>query len=233
MAGLGHNIGRWFRGRPDKIVNDSATLKNFLFGKGDELKKIPTGTGTQRKLHKDILKQARGMGREGLEASQEYYRNILNPQEDPLQQFLSPYQNQEAFQQFADPYMSQFEEQILPQIAERFAGMGALSSSGFGQALGGAASGLQSQLAQLFSSLIGNYQTNRQNAEQNAAASLGNQYSNLTSTGLNYQPFAYNKQRGNTGFLPSLLGGFGAAFGGPGGAMVGNQAGQQFSQMFQ
>jgi hypothetical protein len=51
--------------------------------------------------------------------------------------------------QFAEPYMRQFREQTIPGIAEQFAGLGGLSSSGFQQALGGAASGLQERLASL------------------------------------------------------------------------------------
>ena len=51
--------------------------------------------------------------------------------------------------QFSDPYMRQFKEQTIPGIAEQFAGLGGLSSSGFQQALGGAAAGLQERLASL------------------------------------------------------------------------------------
>lgn len=208
--------------------------KEFWFGKPDELKKIPTGTKEQKKLHKHVLQNALGMGQEGYNQANNYYGDILNQSgEEGLQEFLSPYQNKEAFEQFSKPYMTQFEEQILPQLLERFAGMGGANSSGLAQTLGGAASGLQAQLAQLFSNLIGNYQTNRQNSQQNAASSLTNQFNNLTTTGLNYQPFAYNKQKGNSGALPGLLTGLGTVYGGPGGAQFGNQTGQQISQMFQ
>lgn len=56
--------------------------------------------------------------------------------------------------QFTDPYMRQFKEQTVPGLAEQFAGLGGLSSSGFQQALGGAASGLQEKLASLRGSLM-------------------------------------------------------------------------------
>lgn len=55
----------------------------------------------------------------------------------------------EAYKEFEGPAMQQFNQQIMPEIAERFAGMGAGSqgSSAFGQQMGGAASGLAQQLA--------------------------------------------------------------------------------------
>ena len=117
--------------------------------------------------------------------------------------------------------MQQFEEQMLPQIAERFAGGGALSSSGFGQALGGAASGLQSQLAQLFSQLQGQ-----------AAQQQYGQYNQLAQTGLNHQQFAYNKQQGSGGFLAPILGGIGTAMGSPIGAALGQGIGGGISNLF-
>lgn len=50
---------------------------------------------------------------------------------------------------FAAPYKRQFEEQTVPGLANRFAGLGALSSSGFQQALGQAGAGLSENLAGL------------------------------------------------------------------------------------
>lgn len=64
-----------------------------------------------------------------------------------LQNLLSG--NQEATAAFEAPYMRQFQEQILPMIAERFSGLGAQSSSAFNQALGSAGAGLSESLAAL------------------------------------------------------------------------------------
>lgn len=50
---------------------------------------------------------------------------------------------------FEAPYMRQFNEQTIPALAERFAGLGATSSSGFQQALGQAGAGLSENLASL------------------------------------------------------------------------------------
>lgn len=64
-----------------------------------------------------------------------------------LQDLLSG--SPEAFERFEAPYMRQFNEQIVPGIAERFAGVGGLSSSGFQQTLGQAGAGLSENLASL------------------------------------------------------------------------------------
>jgi hypothetical protein len=185
-------------------------FSDWLFGSSDKLKKVPTGTKEQEALHNNILAQAMGMSGAGggYNQAQQYYNSLLQP-------------GNEAFQNFASPFMNQFEEQILPQIAERFAGAGALSSSGFGQALGGAGAGLQSQLAQLFAQL-----------QSQAAGAQTNQFNQLSQTGLNYQPFAYQQQQGSSGFLGPLLGGIGTAMGGPIGAALGQGIGGGISSLF-
>lgn len=175
------------------------SFNEFLFGSPDKMKKIATGTKEQEALHNNILAQAMGLSGQGggYNQAQQYYNSLLQP-------------GNEAFENFSAPFMNQFQEQILPQIAERFAGAGALSSSGFGQALGGAGAGLQSQLAQLFAQL------------QNQAAGVQTQqYNQLAQTGLNYQPFAYQQQQGSGGFLGPLATGIGTAIGGPLGGALG------------
>jgi hypothetical protein len=188
-----------------------ASFGEFLFGSPDKLNKIATGTRQQEGLHNNILSQAMGLSGNGggYDLAQQHFNNLLGSNQ------------QDAFNQFSSPYLQQFQEQLLPQIAERFAGQGALSSSGFGQALGGAASGLQSQLAQLFSSL-----------QQQAAGQQYNQFNQLSNTGLNYQPFAYQQQQGSGGFLAPLLSGIGGAAGGPIGAALGQGIGGGISSLF-
>lgn len=175
------------------------SFSEFLFGSPDKMKKVATGSKEQQGLHNNILSQAMQMSNGGgYSQAQDYYNSLLQP-------------GNEAFQNFASPFMNQFQEQTLPQIAERFAGAGALSSSGFGQALGGAGAGLQAQLAQLFAQL-----------QSQAAGAQTNQYNQLSQTGLNYQPFAYQQQQGSSGFLGPLATGVGTALGGPlGGALAG------------
>lgn len=57
--------------------------------------------------------------------------------------------DESAYAKFEKPYMTQFNQEIIPALAERFAGMDAQSSSAFGQALGGAGAGLMENLAAL------------------------------------------------------------------------------------
>jgi hypothetical protein len=159
-------------------------LSDWFFGSSAKLQKKATGTGAQQQFGGQdligLLQQMMGQGG-GLNAANQYDQRLLG-------------QGPEAFNQFAAPYLQQFEQQQLPQIAERFAGAGALSSSGFGQALGGASAGLQSQLAQLFSQL-----------QQGAAGRQQGQFQNLSQVGLGYSPFAYHEKQGSTGFLAPFL----------------------------
>jgi hypothetical protein len=108
------------------------------------------------------------------------------------QDWLSSLFGDQAFNQFSQPYNQKFEQQVLPGIAERFAGFGnssgALSSSGFGQALSGGASDFQSKLAQLFSQL-----------QMQGAGQLGNQFNQQSQLALGYQPFAYHQKQGTVG----------------------------------
>ena len=182
-------------------------IGKWLFGSEDKLKKVPTGTPEQMGLHNNIIAQAMNMLQQegGYDLANQYYNSFLGPNQA------------QAYEQFASPYLQQFEEQILPQIAERFAGGGALSSSGFGQALGGAASGLQAQLAQLFAEL-----------QSQAAGHQYNQANQFANTGLNYQPFAYNKQQGSTGFVAPLMSGIASSLGGP----IGNAVGSGITSLF-
>jgi hypothetical protein len=196
-----------------KFLSPVASKKGreFLFGGEDTLNKFPTGTKEQEALHNNILSQAMGMSQQGggYNQANQYYNNLLGGNQ------------QQAFDQFSQPYLQQFQEQLLPQIAERFAGAGALSSSGFGQALGGASSNLQSQLAKLFSEL-----------QQQAAQQQYGQYNQLSQTGLNHQPFGYNQREGSSGFLPNALGVAGTALAGPGGAALGQGFGGGISNLF-
>ncbi len=124
-----------------------------------------------------------------------------------LMQYLNP--SSEAFDQFSAPYMNQFNEQIVPGLAERFAGlgggmgMGGLASSGFGQAIGGAGAGLIAQLAKLKGDM-GN----------NAINSLLGQYNNLSQNALKPRKNFYSQDQGNASGLGQAMGGlFGNAIG--------------------
>ena len=125
------------------------------------------------------------------------------------QQYMNP--SSEAVNQFTQPYMNEFNQQTVPGLAERFAGMGAmgggLSSSGFGQSLSSAGGNLQAQLAQLKAGL-----------GQQAAQSLMGQYGQMSGMGLGAQPFGY--QQPQQGLVPGFLqswAGSGGGFPGLGG----------------
>lgn len=97
-------------------------------------KKVSNYDKGQRQMHKqrgDLLQQGGG------------YQDAMRQ----LMQYLDP--NSQAYSDFEAPYRTRFNEQTLPGIAEQFAGGahgGALSSSGFGQALGSASAGFEADL---------------------------------------------------------------------------------------
>lgn len=103
--------------------------KDALFGTGGEIKALPTMSGQQGDLFSQMLSMMQGqMGQMGTN----------------LSDMLSG--NDEAFRNKA---MSQFNEEVIPGIGERFSGMGAgaQNSSAFGQQLGQAGAGLSENLA--------------------------------------------------------------------------------------
>lgn len=155
-----------------------------MFGGKDKMKKVPTMTKEQNQLLSQLIQMLGSQGGlgQGNKESIDYQRQLMDP-------------SSEAVNQFAQPYMQQFEQQTVPGLAERFAGMGGgmgggTSSSGFGQALSSAGSNLQSQLAALKAGL-----------GQQAAQSLMGQYGNLSGMGLGAQPFGYQQQ------APGMFGG--------------------------
>lgn len=154
-------------------------LGEFLFGSEAKTKKRSFQTGGQQNLMNSLLE---GLGGQGGGANQALQF---------LQKYLNPNQ-QQGFEQFAQPYMQQYESKVLPNLLERFgagAQGGALSSSGFAQALGGSSSDFMSQLAQLFSS-----------QQQQAASGLLGLGQNL----LGQQTFGYEQRPANMGFLPQF-----------------------------
>jgi len=177
----------------------------------DKTKQLPTMTPGQLQ----ILKQLEGMigpqGQlgQGYGESLNYLRDLLNP-------------DSEAYQKFADPYMKEFEQQTIPGLAERFAGLGGgmgggLSSSGFGQSLSAAGGNLQSQLAQLKASLAGQ-----------AAQQLMGQYGTLTNSVLGAKPFGYQHTQGGPSTATQAFAGYaGSGFPGIG------QAGQGLYNLWQ
>jgi hypothetical protein len=176
-----------------KIEEIMAGLMDFLFGSSDKLKKVQTMNPQQNQLLMNLLSQlgiGSGQGEPGSVGG-----NYQKAQ-DYLSQLLQG--GDEAFNRFEAPYKRQFQEEIVPGLSERFAGLGALggglSSSGFGQSLSSAGAGLSERLASLRSSL-----------QNQAYGQATNQFNNLSQLGLGAQPFGYITQRGTTGIIPQAL----------------------------
>lgn len=176
-AGTGFALG----GPPGAAVGGLLGLLTGFGGSGDKLNKIPTKTKSQQALLNQLLGMISPNGQLG---------GAYNQGIGLQQQLMNP--NSEAVQQFTQPYMDQFNNQIVPQLAERFAGMGAmgggLSSSGFGQSLSAAGGQLQNQLSALKAGL-----------GQQAAQSLMGQYNNMANLGLGTDSFAYQQQAPSMG----------------------------------
>jgi hypothetical protein len=115
------NVGRFFAGSKGKFEQRSALGKE------------------QQPLYQQLLASAQGQGAGGaFGQSADYYRDLLS-------------NNPEAFEAFAAPEKRQFNEEIIPGLAEQYAGMGAggLSSSSFRNAAVQAGSSLSERLAAL------------------------------------------------------------------------------------
>jgi len=193
-AGTGAGIGSSF-GLPGLAIGGGigglAGLLAPLFQKDEEYGQQGTLSPEQQQMMSQISGQMGQMGGQGGAYGQanQYLQDLLN--RDPG-----------VYDRFAAPYMQQFQQQILPQLGERFAGMGgglgggAGSSSGFAQALGGAGADLQSRLAGLFSNL-----------QQGAAGQAMNQYNSLGQLGLGTKAIQPTYQPGSQGPLAGLISG--------------------------
>lgn len=191
-----------------------SAISRFFFGDKDKTKQFPTISPEQQQALSAALSQLgqlEGAGG-GYGQSLGYLQNLLSG---------SP----EAISGFEAPYLQRFKEEIVPGIAERFAGLdpmgSGLSSSGFGQALSSAGSQLQSQLAALRSGL-----------QQQAAQGLMGQYQQLLGQGLGIRPFENVYQPGSTGFLGQLGQGLGMGVGMGGGIGLGRGLARALGGLF-
>lgn len=158
------------------------SLKDFLFGKEEKIKKLPTMSGEQNQLFSQLLQALSGSG------------GGFNQSLGLLQQYLNP--ESDIYKNFEQPYLDEFNQETVPQLAERFAGLGGgmgggLSSSGFGQSLGTAGASLQTQLAGMKSGI----------QRQSIQDILG-----LGQGALSQQPFAYLQKQASPGFWAQAAG---------------------------
>lgn len=172
---------------------------SFLTGRDAKYKQISKLTPQQQKLHAQQVSAASG----GFDQASNYYKDLLS--NDSIN-----------FDQMAAPELRRFNEQIIPDLSEQFAGMGAggLSSSGFRNAAVGAGTDLSERLGSIRAQL----------RSQGAAGLAG-----LAQNALN--PTVENiREEPTEGFLqgiaPAVGTAVGAYFGGEPGAGLGNLAGQ-------
>jgi hypothetical protein len=172
------------------------TVGSLFFGNPEQNYQQSILTPEQQRL------QGQGIaaGGQALQQAQGYYNDLFNP-------------NGQNYNALSAPVMRQFNEEIVPGLAEQFAGMGAgnLSSSGFRNAAVGAGADLSERLGAI-----------RAQLRQQGAQGLQGLY----QQGL--QPTSENIMRpGTGGLLDSLAPALGTAAGsflGPLGAAAGGAA---------
>lgn len=155
-------------------------LLGFLGGQEEnKLKKLSNYDPNQQQIHNQTGEALQGGG--GIAKLIAMLQDMINP-------------DSEYHKAYEDQQMGQFNEVTLPNIGERFAGAGAnsgaLSSSGFGQALGGAAAGLQRDLA-----------VNKRDVIMRALQALQSQYQNYQQQ----KPFDYYEKPGSAGLVESAI----------------------------
>lgn len=164
------------------------SLFDMLFGSQSQMKQLPTMTPQQQQLIQSLFSGLQG-GESNL-PGMSYLQGILSG--DP-----------EAFKEFEAPALRQFNEQVVPGIAERFSGMGAG---------GRKSSAFQSQLATAGSKLSENLSAQRANLKQGAMSQLQG------LLGMSMQPqFENVYMQGQQGLMSPLLQGLGSGFGMGGG----------------
>lgn len=158
------------------------SLKEMIFGKSSKLKQFQNLSPSQQKFQNQLVSGVSGLTPDMFA--------LLN-------QLLSG--DEEALESFQAPAMRQFEEDIIPSIMERFAGAGALSSSGLQQTLGRAGESLAEKLS-----------AQRSGLQQNALQSL----MGLGQIGLQPKTTPYTKQgsQGLIGSLAPIAGGFAGSY---------------------
>lgn len=167
---------------------------DFFTGKKGKYKQLSTLNQGQQSLHDQLLDSLNGQGAGGAFGDvADYYRNMLS-------------NNPEDFNAFAAPELRRFNEEIVPGLAEQFAGMGSgnINSSGFRNAAVNAGTDLSERLGAI-----------RANLRSNAASGL----QNLGQQGLNpVQENVYEQGQ------PGLLDYAGQIVGGAGAQALGNYA---------
>lgn len=193
-----------FNSSKDYYKGARKKLNSFITGSPEKHEQVSTLLPEQQGLYQQAVNAGMGPGAGGAfgNAADYYYGNLSN--------------NPADFEAFAAPERRYFNEDIIPGLAEQFAGMGSggLSSSGFMNAGIQAGTDLTERLAQI-----------RANLRSQSAQGL----QNIGGAGLGRYSQDVMTQPGTQGFLsqlaPLIGAGVGFAAGGPAGGGLGYQAG--------
>lgn len=117
---------------------------------------------------------------------------------------------------FDAPLMQQFQQHTVPQIAERFGGMGAGSSSGLNQTLAQAGQDLTTQIAGVRANLMNQLLPQGLNYAQQPYTNQQNAFG--------ISPYQMYQTQGTQGLAAPLISGIAGAAGGPIGGAIGNYA---------
>lgn len=203
------------------LLAAAGATKGFFDRKGTKtpkLSKLQTLNSSQRSLLRKLGRIDEGdldIGNRGTyKAGRDYLRDLLS--NDP-----------EAMKSFEAPFMRQFEEQTVPQLAERFSGLGAQNSSAFQTALSQSGAQLQEQLA----SLRGGLQMQALPQALQYAQAPGESAYKRASLSLGTSPYGYLQSPRKSGYLSSIMsGGLGGVSGGL--PFMFNQGGGQKNQVY-
>lgn len=199
----------------------------LLTGSDAKLKKFDTLTHDQKKI---LAKIGDKIDYKSFDMSK---NKLYQEGQNFLRGLMQPGAMDKLYSQLEAPMQRQFQEEIIPGIAERFSGMGAgaQSSSAFNQSMGQAGAGLAERLAALRGQL-----TQQGVNQQLEAAQMGLNYAQLPASinmglsqlALGTQAFGYQNIPGQPGIGQGILGAlgtgaasaFGSAAGGPLGALA-------------
>ena len=140
----------WVNGLSDTLypakrgwAKGPSPVHTALFGKDEQNYQESNLTPAQQELQGQLINATQNPGAGGaFGESADYYRNLLS-------------NDSNDYNAFAAPEMRRYNEQIIPDLAEQFAGMGSggLSSSGFRNAAVGAGADLSERLGALRANL--------------------------------------------------------------------------------
>lgn len=197
-------------GKKNPLYGMNKKIKEGLFGKKEKNYQQSNLTPEQQELHDQYLNAVQNQGAGGAFGDvADYYRDLMSNDSQTLEQLSAP-------------EMRKYNEEIIPDLAHQFAGMGAgnLSSSGFRNASVNAGTDLSERLGAL---------------RANLRAQGAQGFQNLAQGALN--PVTENIIRPATGGFfqaaaPAVGTAVGTALGGPFGAAAGNFLGNQASNAF-